>query len=171
MRKLIPTVPIGSGAFGLISTSGFSSSSPRRWNEDLQQEEYLSLKYVPKKTRTARHESLANLLQYFTEDPSSSPEGFISEWESGLVAKPLTVARKGWVSVRYAALESVSFVTDELLDCMRHGILPYLYFGRLRWMSITPFDLSMMDVHRDISHWYDFVVSSRGLSFAKVSLE
>lgn len=94
IRKLIPTVTPGSGSFGLYSAGGFSSSAKKRWNSDLQRTEYAVLTFGSRRSRTFKYEGSANLLQYFTEDPSSSQ---ISDWESGLVAEPLPVARKGWV--------------------------------------------------------------------------
>jgi hypothetical protein len=96
VRKLIPTVQLGSGSFGLLSGSGFSTMARKRWNEELQFEEYASWVVKPKGSRTARHEGFANLLQYFTEDPTLSP---LREWESGVFAKPTPVTRSGWVQV------------------------------------------------------------------------
>jgi hypothetical protein len=96
IRKLIPTVKIGSGTFGLISGSGFQSKSRKRWNIDYQRHEYLSVFFGSRRSGTFRHEGSANLLQYFTEDPSTQD---LSSWESGVIADPLPVIRKGWVGV------------------------------------------------------------------------
>jgi hypothetical protein len=92
-RKLIPWVSSESKSFGLKTGSGFQTSARKRWNPDLHRWEYQTWRFLPKRSRTARHESLANLLQYFTEDPTTSE---LALWESGVFAKPLTVISKGW---------------------------------------------------------------------------
>lgn len=65
----IPVVPIGSGTFGLYSFSGYRETTKKRWNPDLQRYEILALT-LKAKAGDRRHEGSANLLQYFTEDPS-----------------------------------------------------------------------------------------------------
>lgn len=94
IKKLIPCVDIGSGTFGLHSGSGFHSFAKSRWNEALQVREYACLHFGARSSHTRRFEGFANLLQYFTEDPSLSQ---IVDWESGLVAKPTPTIRRGWV--------------------------------------------------------------------------
>jgi hypothetical protein len=93
LRKLIPYVDLGSNAFGLKTSSGFHTQSRKRWNHDLHYWEYQTLRFSPKRTSTLRHEGLPNLLQYFTEDPSSSD---LDHWESGVFDKPTTVVSRGW---------------------------------------------------------------------------
>ena len=107
IRKLIPSVRVvsdaltgrpiipGSVTFGLTSPSGTKLHSRKRWNYDLQREECAVISFESKRSRTTRHEGSANLLQYFTEDPSATD---LSSWASGLVVDPLPVARKGWVA-------------------------------------------------------------------------
>ncbi|UJQ85817.1 MAG: putative replicase protein [Garnievirus montiscola] len=94
VHNMLPCVQLDGESFGLISASGSRNPTKCRWNVDLQREEYYSLKFVSKRSSTLRHEGRANLLQYFTEDPSLS---LLSEWESGVFARPLTVVSKGWV--------------------------------------------------------------------------
>jgi len=96
LRNLIPTVPIGSGYFGFESICGFSTRSKTRWNKHLQYGEFQSL--VPKGDSTSgtRHEGHANLLQYFTEDPSLDQ---LSSWESGLVSVVEPSLRKKWLQL------------------------------------------------------------------------
>lgn len=93
IARLIPKVAIGSGAFGLQTACGNLVESKVRYNFDLYRWEYQTWKFVSKSSRTQRHESFANLLQYFTEDPTSTE---LALWESGVFAKPLTVTGKGW---------------------------------------------------------------------------
>lgn len=94
LRKLIPWKKHDSEDFGLISGSGFRSLSKTRWNESLHRKESLALGFLSKRDSSRRQESEANLLQFFTEEPSESG---LSDWTSGLVAKPLTVMCKRWV--------------------------------------------------------------------------
>ena len=92
IRKLIPDVPIGSVAFGYYTSSGFRTQGKTRWNKDLQRTEYRSLSAKAGK-HTQRHEGFANLLQYFTEDPSRSD---ISVWTSGEFGKSASTIRLSW---------------------------------------------------------------------------
>jgi hypothetical protein len=96
LRKLIPWIPVGSGSFGLYTSSGFSTTARKRWNRDLHFWEYETLRFRAKADRTQRHEGFENLLQYFTEDPSSSP---LSDWLSGVYSKPTTRMGRGWEAV------------------------------------------------------------------------
>jgi len=93
IRKYIPWVGIGSKSFGLKTGSGFQTTARKRWNADLHYWEYQTFRFLPKRKSTTRHESFANLLQYFTEDPSTTD---LDQWSSGVFAKPLTVVSKGW---------------------------------------------------------------------------
>jgi len=92
MRKLIPDVPVDSVAFGFYTASGFSHGGKTRWNRDLHRQEYLSLGAKPGKN-TKRHEGFANLLQYFTEDPSGSG---IATWSSGEYGRSASTIRMVW---------------------------------------------------------------------------
>jgi hypothetical protein len=94
VRNLIPILDWRSESFGLLSASGYLFHSKRRWNKDLQREEYAAITFRVKALHTSRHEGSANLLQFFTEDPTNQ---MLSIWESGRVTEPLSVARKGWV--------------------------------------------------------------------------
>lgn len=95
LRKYIPVVPVGSGTLGLYSFSGFGNNTKRRWNADLQREEILVLS-LSTKAGDRRHESFANLLQYFTEEPSKSQ---LSNWESGRYGRATQTIRKCWVDL------------------------------------------------------------------------
>jgi hypothetical protein len=97
LRKLIPDVPIGSGSFGLHTTGALEIHSRNRWNLHLHQWEYETLRFVSKADRTHRHEGFENLLQYFTEDPTTST---LSYWESGVFSKATTRMGRGWVAVK-----------------------------------------------------------------------
>jgi len=96
IKDLIPSVGFESGTFGLQSSMGFQTNAKVRWNKDLHRWEYASMKFVSRSSHTQRFEGAANLLQYFTEDPSHTP---LKEWKSGEFAVPLDVAVKGWVPV------------------------------------------------------------------------
>jgi hypothetical protein len=97
IKKLIPWVGIGSDSFGLKTSSGFATTSRKRWNKHLHFWEYETLRFRSKRTSATRAEGFENLLQYFTEDPSSQP--FLTDWESGLFSKAVTVASRGWEQV------------------------------------------------------------------------
>lgn len=96
IQRLIPIWDLRCESFGLLSASGFKSHSKRRWNKDLQREECAAVVFSASARHTSKHEGFPNLLQYFTEDPTSQ---MLTTWESGLVRNPLPVARKGWVAV------------------------------------------------------------------------
>ncbi len=96
ISRLIPWLPVGSESFGLKTSSGFSTTARKRWNGDLQYWEYQTFRFRPKRNDATRHESFANLLQYFTEDPSTAD---LDLWESGVFAKPTTVVGRGWAEV------------------------------------------------------------------------
>jgi hypothetical protein len=94
IRKYIPWVSPGSNSFGLVTGSGFDTTARKRWNVDLHRWEFETFRFRPKRdTRAPRHEGLANLLQYFTEDPSTTE---LAQWASGLFTKPTTVVSRGW---------------------------------------------------------------------------
>jgi hypothetical protein len=95
IKRLIPTVRIDSGAFGWVSASGFSPPARCRWNEDLQRQEYQTLG-IRSKSSGSRHEGFANLLQFFTEQPSDSQ---LSSWSSGEFAKTTLSLTRQWVPV------------------------------------------------------------------------
>lgn len=97
IRKLIPWVGMGSETFGLQTGSGFESQSRKRWNSNLHRWEYETLRFRAKGSNTARFEGFENLLQYFTEDPSSSL--LLSDWESGNFSKTTTIVSRGWEPV------------------------------------------------------------------------
>lgn len=101
IRKLIPVVQIGSGNFGFESICGFQTSGRIRWNEDLHYREYQTFFPVGKKTAGPRHEGYANLLQYFTEDPSLTS---VTNWESGGFSVTETSLRKGWKQLPSGAI-------------------------------------------------------------------
>ena len=104
IRKLIPFVPIGSGAFGFVTASGFMTNDKCRWNKDLQRYEYRTL-VAKTSTGTHKHEGFANLLQFFTEEPGQS---MISHWESGLFGKSAVTTSRAWS--RVDGLELSTFV-------------------------------------------------------------
>jgi hypothetical protein len=93
IRKLIPWVSSESDSFGLKTGSGFHTTARKRWNADLHRWEYMALRFRAKRSSTKRHESFANLLQYFTEDPTLTE---LALWESGVFAKPVAVVGRGW---------------------------------------------------------------------------
>jgi len=95
MKQFIPVVAASAGLFGFHSFSGTDISSRNRWNKHLQRWEFLAWRLLSRR-QVGKHEGFSNLLQYFTEDPSQSD---LSDWESGLFGKPLTVLSKGWVPV------------------------------------------------------------------------
>jgi hypothetical protein len=93
IRKLIPWVSPGSTSFGLKTSSGFATTARKRWNKHLHRWEYMALSFRAKRSSTKRYEGLANLLQFFTEDPTTSE---LAQWESGVFTKPVTVVGRGW---------------------------------------------------------------------------
>lgn len=95
IRKLIPDVPIESVAFGFYTSSGFRTQGKTRWNEDLQRWEYRTLA-AKASVSTQKHEGFANLLQYFTEDPTKSIQ---SEWSSGDYGKATSTISLKWFPV------------------------------------------------------------------------
>jgi hypothetical protein len=95
-RALIPTVGLSSGSFGFKSAMGLQIHSKIRWSESLHRWEYRTLKFSTKADNTMKHEGFANLLQYFTEDPSGTS---LISWESGVFAKPLVTMNQGWSPV------------------------------------------------------------------------
>ena len=96
LRKLIPYVGIGSESFGIQTSSGFQTTARKRWNKDLHFWQYQTLAFVAKRPDTRRHEGFANLLQFFTEDPTTSD---LDRWESGVFTRPETVVGRRWVEV------------------------------------------------------------------------
>jgi len=82
LRKEIPVVRASSGLWGVKSFCGGMTTARKRWNHDLQRDEVLLLQPKAVVRKTQRHESDANLLQFFTEDPVGS---LLSEWSSGMV--------------------------------------------------------------------------------------
>lgn len=97
IKKYIPWVALDSESFGLRTGSGFSTSARKRWNDRLHYWEYLTFRFRAKGTDTIRHEGFENLLQYFTEDPSTSET--LSFYETGVFSKALTVVGRGWEPV------------------------------------------------------------------------
>jgi hypothetical protein len=96
IKRLIMVRGTDVGCFGFESFSKMVPiAAKKRWNEDLQINEYLALSFIGKKARPLKFEGFANLLQYFTEDPYGSQ---ISNWESGVVGKPTVNIRRGWVA-------------------------------------------------------------------------
>lgn len=93
IMRMIPWVGIGSETFGVQTSSGFKTSSRVRWNHDHQYWEYQTFRFKAKKNSTRRHEGFANLLQYFTEDPSRSD---VNRYVSGELADATTVVGRGW---------------------------------------------------------------------------
>jgi hypothetical protein len=83
------------GCFGFETFSSGIVSARERWNENLQRTEHLALSFVGKLARKSKFEGFSNLLQYFTEDPYGS---LVQDWESGVVGKPTTIIRRGWVA-------------------------------------------------------------------------
>jgi hypothetical protein len=92
--RLLSLVPPDLSAFGLI-TFGQPVIKRKRYNSKLQRYEFLALtdKSV---TRGTRSEGFANLLQYFTEDPSSARD-ILSDWESGRFARAESREALSWV--------------------------------------------------------------------------
>ena len=98
-KRLIPIVPIGSNSFGFYSASGFRTSGDTRWNEHLQKSEYRTLQLVENRDKK-RHEGFANLLQFFTEEPTDSS---LHDWVSGVLGKSTGLTlRKAWAGVEDA---------------------------------------------------------------------
>lgn len=96
IRKWIPIVGPLSGAFGLLSFVGSQPTCKTRWNDNLHRDEARCITVKDcGESGASRHEGFANLLQYFTEDPSNS----MLSWKSGMIANPHLKLKMGWVSV------------------------------------------------------------------------
>jgi hypothetical protein len=95
IRKDIPTVRMSSGLWGVKSYCGSVIPQFTLWNKDLQRDEVRVLQPKAVVKRTVRSESHANLLQFFTEDPSGS---IITDWASGYFG----VAEAGYSRSRVA---------------------------------------------------------------------
>jgi hypothetical protein len=94
--RLIPIVQTGSGFWGDESFVGHSLQHlKRRWNYDYQRMETRA--YQPKavKRESSRFEGYANLLQYFTEDPSGT---IMSDWTSGYAGTADAGISRRWVA-------------------------------------------------------------------------
>lgn len=89
----IPVVPIGSGILGYQSFSGYEPTLKQRWNRDLQRMDVQVFAITAKKG-TSRHEGSANLLQFFTEDPTQSD---LSDWCSGMFGRSDQTVKRIWV--------------------------------------------------------------------------
>lgn len=96
IMRMIPRVGWEPGIFGLVCPSESAFPRRRRWNADLQREEAQVLMAVAKKKEASRYEGAANLLQYFTEDPTSTP---LADWESGVFAGTVLLLKRAWVAV------------------------------------------------------------------------
>jgi hypothetical protein len=91
----IPVVYADSGVWGDVSFCGFRLDHLRtRWNDRLQHYEYQMVQPKAKTKRSHRSETAANLLQFFTEDPTDSE---LSIWESGLSAVEEAGISRRWV--------------------------------------------------------------------------
>jgi len=96
ISRLVPVVQTGSGLWGDESFVGQKLDHlKRRWNNDLQRTEMRVFQPKAVCRRSSRFESHANLLQYFTEDPSSSD---ISDWASGYVDVADAGRSRRWVA-------------------------------------------------------------------------
>lgn len=89
--NMLPEVEVGDGILGLQGHWRNYDHLKSRWNEKLQRREYLVLA-IKAKARTSKHESVANLLQFFTEGPNP-----LILWESGKYGNALPVIGKSWV--------------------------------------------------------------------------
>jgi len=93
IRKRIPTVSSGSGAFGFTSFVGDRYSGLKgRWNRTLQRPE---VKCLSIRSRISKHSAggWPSLLQYFTEEPDP-----MQAWESGVGSRPKVSLNLRWVS-------------------------------------------------------------------------
>lgn len=91
----IPVVYADSGVWGDVSFCGWRLDHLRkRWNERLQHYEYQMIQPKAKIKKSHRSETAANLLQFFTEDPTDSD---LSIWESGLTATSEAGISRRWV--------------------------------------------------------------------------
>lgn len=96
----LPMTRIGGGAWGDRSfvdpwNSGeYLLPARKRWDHDLQKTVYQFIQPKAKKNSVDRFEGVGNLLQYFTEDPSSQ---ILTTWESGLVSATDAVITRRWV--------------------------------------------------------------------------
>ena len=106
-RSLVPpalssrilTVRTGSGVWGDQSFVGSDVPSRKRWNDDLHRYEVSALQPISVKSRrhsSSRFEGYANLLQFFTEDPTDQ---FLSDWQSGLSSVAEAGIGRRWVAV------------------------------------------------------------------------
>lgn len=110
VRKDIPVVHVSSGSFGLVSFVGAVPTSRKRWNAQLQIVENMAVCLTSKVTKS-RHESFANLHQFFMESRPPSNTGVVtygtggpeplSFWESGRVGKPTGKLARRWVPLSY----------------------------------------------------------------------
>ena len=94
LQQELPVVQMVSGQFGFSSFSGGSLDHlRRRWNEDLHRYEVRSAGVYTHAERTKSNTS-AELLQYFTEEPSPD-----TLWESGYAQRPTLKVKRRWVPV------------------------------------------------------------------------
>lgn len=94
IRKDIPYVHTGSGAFGLKSATSLDYSGFKtRWNPALQRTEVFVATLIARQEKTAIEDDSA-LLQYFTEDPEP-----FTKWSSGIPQRPLVKIRQRWVAL------------------------------------------------------------------------
>lgn len=98
LSKSIGIVRTGSGVWGDKTFCQGPLPSPRksRWNKDRQTLEIHVLQPKAVGGRSSRFEGYANLLQFFTEDPTSS---FLAEWESGLFSVTEAGYTRRWVDL------------------------------------------------------------------------
>jgi hypothetical protein len=95
----IPVVKTTSGLFARVSfgKSCLPKSSRTRWNHSLHYDEFSSLTIVAKQKKT-RTDTVANLLQFFTEEPPPN-----IRFESGLVTAGVPLLRNAWVRLSEVA--------------------------------------------------------------------
>jgi len=92
LQQELPVVKTVSGQFGLVSFSGSDVSHLRsRWNTNLQRLECRAVCLTTKQTRSQSGTS-AELLQYFTEEPSPD-----THWASGYAQRPTVLVTRRWV--------------------------------------------------------------------------
>ncbi len=93
--RVVPMVPMASGAFGLKTrTKDLSNDLRGRWNKDLQRVEVRVGTMISVQHRLPLTNSASALLQYFTEAPSP-----YDMWVHGVPQKPLTKFRERWVAI------------------------------------------------------------------------
>jgi len=96
ISRLVPVVQTGSGFWGDESFVGPKLDHlKRRWNHDLQRVEMRAFQPKAVSRKSRRFESHANLLQYFTEDPSGS---VITNWASGFIDVADAGISRRWVA-------------------------------------------------------------------------